>query len=89
MSGMNDHDVVASYQESDYNHVLRIGRGENVFQLTQSKKGYGMVVIADESCGEEVERYYALDMAIGDVAERLGVPVDSISIPEAAQAMGI
>lgn len=86
---MNTADIVSSYAESDRTRRLHISRGDNAFQLVQSKQGYGMVVITDESQNEEIERYYALDMAIEDVAERLQVPVGAIEVPEAAQTMGI
>jgi hypothetical protein len=48
-----------------------------------------MVTVRPAADGDELEKYYGFDMALDHAAERLGVRVGDLPVPEAARDMGM
>ncbi len=80
--------ITAQYEETETERVLAISRGGTQATVAQNIDGYAMLKVRDEH-GNEQERYYGFDMALDHVAELLGVAVDDIPIPDAANDMGM
>ncbi|MCX2817832.1 hypothetical protein EGH25_00430 [Haladaptatus sp. F3-133] len=86
---MNDTetDVDTEYRETEDKRVLELRRDSTRVTVSVTKKGYGMLIVADET--GELERYYGFDMALDHAAEALGVPPGEVDVPEAARDMGM
>ena len=80
-------EVEAEYHETDDKRVLKLQSDGRSVTVTVTKKGYGMLIVADET--GELERYYGLDMALDHAAEVLGVSMHEIDLPEEARDMGM
>lgn len=75
------------YTESDGRRRVVWSEADRSVELSAPLQGYGMLVVAVD--GEEVERYYGLDMAVDHVAELLKVPPRDVELPEEARDMGM
>lgn len=75
------------YAESEGRRRVVWSDGSGEVELSAPLKGYGMLVVAVD--GEEVERYYGLDMALDHVADILDVPPRELDLPEEARDMGM
>ena len=91
-------EVTARYVETGAERLLvfeRAAGGDDsgpptAATVAQNRDGYAM--LADRSGGpdgEEVERYYGLDVALDHAAELLGVPPGDLPVPPAARDMGM
>lgn len=86
---MTEDAVSVSYESSDSERILRLTTSDSGIIITQPAQGYGMVVVRDAKDGTEIERYYALDMALDHAAEVLNVNPSSIDVPDEAADMGM
>ena len=86
---MTEDAVSVSYESTEGERILRLRTSESGVILTQPAQGYGMVVVRNATDGTEIERYYALDMALDHAAEVLGVDPSEIEVPDAAADMGM
>jgi hypothetical protein len=82
-------DVTAKYAETDDERVLTFTREGRTATIVQNATGYAMVKVRTAPAGDELERYYGFDMALDHAAERLGVAVADLPVPEAAADMGM
>ncbi|WP_280536214.1 hypothetical protein [Halopenitus sp. POP-27] len=82
-------DVTATYTETDGERVLAFDREGRTAAIAQNVDGYAMLKVRTGSKGDELERYYGFDMALDHAAERLGVAVADLPVPEAAADMGM
>lgn len=89
MDEVENDDITARYYETDSERVLSFERADKTAAIAQNTDGYAMVVVRDEPTGEEIERYYGFDMALDHTAERLGVRMNELPIPERASDMGM
>lgn len=89
MDEVENSDITARYYETDSERVLSFERGEDTAAIAQNTDGYAMVAVRLSPTGEELERYYGFDMALDHAAERLGVRVNDLPIPERASDMGM
>ncbi|MFP4188897.1 MAG: DUF7111 family protein [Halobacteria archaeon] len=80
-------DIEAEYRETEDERILELRRDARCVTVSVTKKGYGMLIVADET--GELERYYGLDMAIDHAAEALGVPPSAVEVPADASDMGM
>ncbi|WP_049936088.1 DUF7111 family protein [Haloplanus natans] len=81
--------VTARYYETGEERVLAFERDGRTAALAQNSEGYAMVTVRPAADGDELEKYYGFDMALDHAAERLGVRVGDLPIPEAARDMGM
>ncbi|QHS18257.1 hypothetical protein GWK26_02280 [haloarchaeon 3A1-DGR] len=81
--------VTAKYVETDDERVLTFTREGRTAAIVQNATGYAMVKVRTAPDGDELERYYGFDMALDHAAERLGVTVADLPVPEAAADMGM
>lgn len=86
---MTGTDVTTTYREEHEERRLRIAVNDRAVTLSQATSGYGMVVIRHENDGTEIERYYALEMALDHAAEVLDISPTSITVPPEAADMGL
>ncbi|WP_435063823.1 DUF7111 family protein [Halobaculum sp. EA56] len=90
MSSAESDDVAATYRETDAERLLTFERDGRRAAVAQNLEGYAMLKVRDGGAdGDELERYYGLDMALDHVAELLGVAVHDLPIPEDAEDMGM
>lgn len=89
MDEVENGDITARYYETDSERVLSFERGEDTAAIAQNTDGYAMVAVRPSPTGEELERYYGFDMALDHAAERLGVRMNDLPIPERASDMGM
>ena len=86
----NDGDgVTARYYEAGGERVLTFERDGRTAALAQNSEGYAMVTVRPDPDGDELERYYGFDMALDHAAERLGVHVADLPVPDEAADMGM
>ncbi|MFB6283923.1 MAG: hypothetical protein ABEK59_08340 [Halobacteria archaeon] len=76
--------VEIEYQETPDHRILLFGDG---VEVSINKGGYGMLIVSKG--GEEIERYYGLEMAVDHAAELVGVSPSSIELPKKARDMGM
>ena len=81
--------VSTTYTETPREKILQISGDELELSLIQDRRGYGMITIIDEHANQEIERYYALDMALDHVAELFAIRPDQIPLPDEAQSLGL
>ena len=86
---MDATDVTADYRETDQERVLSFERDGRRAAVAQNLEGYAMLKVRTAPDGDELERYYGFDMALDHAAERLGVGVGDLPVPEAAADMGM
>ena len=79
----------ASYEETETERLLTFERDGRTAAVAQNLEGYAMLKVRTAADGDELERYYGFDMALDHVAERLGVPVHDLPVPEDAADMGM
>lgn len=82
-------DITTTYCETDSERQLTVERDGQVTTIAQNIDGYAMLKVRTGPDGDELERYYGFDIALDHVAERLGVSVHDIPVPEAADDMGM
>ncbi|PSQ10731.1 hypothetical protein BRC93_08275 [Halobacteriales archaeon QS_5_70_15] len=92
-------DVTARYRETDEERLLEFERtaagasgnasAAATAAIAQNREGYAMLKVRPTGDGDELERYYGFDMALDHVAERLGVAVTDLPVPDAAADMGM
>ncbi len=80
--------IQAQYRETETERLLTFDVDGTTATVAQNLDGYAMLKVRDES-GDERERYYGFDMALDHAAELLGVAVDELPVPEAANDMGM
>ncbi|MFC4437098.1 MULTISPECIES: DUF7111 family protein [Natrialbaceae] len=89
--------IRASYDETEAERLLAFevtdasagGRTGGTAAIAQNLEGYAMLKVRPTADGDELERYYGLDMALDHVGELLGVSPHDLPIPEAAKDMGM
>jgi hypothetical protein len=81
--------IEARYYETDEERVLAVERDGRTAAVAQNIDGYAMLKVRTAADGDELERYYGFDMALDHVAERLGVAVHDIPVPDPAEDMGM
>ena len=80
-------EVEIEYHETEDERVLELRHENKRVTVSVTKKGYGMLIVADET--GELERYYGLDMALDHAVEVIGVSTQEIDLPEEAREMGM
>lgn len=86
---MDATDVTADYRETEQERILSFERDGRRAAVAQNLEGYAMLKVRTAPDGDELERYYGFDMALDHAAERLGVGVGDLPVPEAAADMGM
>lgn len=84
--------VRARYVETDAERrlVLQPEGDSAAVAVVQNRDGYAMLMVrVGGPDGDEVERYYGLDMALDHAAELLSVPPRDLPVPDAARDMGM
>jgi len=81
--------VSARYYETDTERVLAFESEHNTAAVAQNVEGYAMLKVRTSPDGDELERYYGLDMALDHAAELLGVSPTELPVPDAAADMGM
>ncbi len=89
VGGMDATEVTAEYRETDQERILSFERDGRRAAVAQNLEGYAMLKVRTAPDGDELERYYGFDMALDHAAERLGVGVGDLPVPEAAADMGM
>jgi hypothetical protein len=85
----DDGRVTANYVETDDERVLSFECDGRTAVVAQNREGYAMLAVRTGIDGDELERYYGFDVALDHVAERLGVRVADLPVPDAASDMGM
>lgn len=81
--------VAVEYEETPDERLLTFERDGRTAVVVQSRDGYAMLAVRPRVDGPELERYYGFEMALNHVADRLGVPLGRLSIPDEAADMGM
>lgn len=87
---VTENGIQARYVETDDERQLIFEQADDSAvraMVAQNLDGYAMLAVRMD--GEELERYYGLDMALDHVAELLGVPVDDLPLPKGGRDMGM
>jgi hypothetical protein len=79
----------ATYTETADERLLRLQRADTEVVIAQNRDGYAMLAVRGGPDGQELERYYGLDMALDHAAELLGIPFGDIDVPDEASDMGM
>lgn len=82
-------DITATYCETDAERQLTVRHDGRVATIAQNREGYAMLKVRTGPDGDELERYYGIDMALDHAAELLGVSAHEIPVPDAAADMGM
>ena len=91
-STLTENGVTARYLETDAERVLAFEREDEglAAAIAQNRDGYAMLMVrAGGAVGDELERYYGLDMALDHAAELLGLDPGDLPVPEPARDMGM
>lgn len=88
---VTENGIRARYVETDAERLLVFEREADgsTAAIAQNRDGYAMLMVRTGPDGDELERYYGLDMALDHAAELLGVPPGEVPIPEDAADMGM
>lgn len=91
MSTAEANGVTARYRVTVTERLLEFEREADgsTAAIAQNRDGYAMLKVRPTADGDELERYYGLDMALDHAAELLGIPVHDVPVPEAAADMGM
>ncbi|PSQ07646.1 hypothetical protein BRC97_03055 [Halobacteriales archaeon QS_6_71_20] len=89
MSSVEADGIVATYEERETERLLTFERDGRTAAVAQNLEGYAMLKVRTAADGDELERYYGFDMALDHAAERLGVSVHDLPVPEDAADMGM
>lgn len=81
--------ITARYEETAAERLLTFSADGRTATVAQNREGYAMLKVRTGPDGDELERYYGLDMALDHAAELLGVAVHDLPVPEAAADMGM
>ncbi|WP_128905593.1 DUF7111 family protein [Halorubrum amylolyticum] len=81
--------IAARYEETGGERLLTFSIDGREATVAQNVDGYAMLKVRPGPTGDELERYYGLDMALDHAAELLGVAVPDLPVPEAAADMGM
>jgi len=81
--------VTARYRETGEERLLTFEREGATAAIAQNIEGYAMLKVRPTGDGDELERYYGLDMALDHAAELLGVSKHDLPVPEPAADMGM
>ncbi|MFP4589948.1 MAG: hypothetical protein ACLFMX_07820 [Halobacteriales archaeon] len=82
-------DVTATYVETASERQIRFERDGRTAVIAQNRCGYAMLAVRRRPDGDELERYYGLDMAIDHAAELLGLRPDALPVPTAGADLGM
>jgi hypothetical protein len=81
--------TTARYEETESERLLTFEREGRTAAVAQNREGYAMLKVRESAVGDELERYYGLDMALDHAAELLGVSRHDLPVPEAAADLGM
>ena len=85
--------VTARYADTPAERTLTFDRADDdapAVAIAQNREGYAMLMVRVGGAeGDEVERYYGLDMALDHAAELLGLAPGDLPVPEPARDMGM
>ncbi|MFC7188215.1 DUF7111 family protein [Halorubrum yunnanense] len=81
--------IAARYEEADGERLLTFSADGSEATVAQNIEGYAMLKVRTGPTGDELERYYGLDMALDHAAELLGAAVTDLPVPDAAADMGM
>ena len=81
--------ITADYDETEDERLLYLEAGSRTAVIAQNRDGYAMVMVRDGETGDELERYYGLDMALDHAAELLSVTPAELPVPDEAADMGM
>jgi len=81
--------TTARYRETEEERLLTFERDGRTAAVAQNVEGYAMLKVRPAADGDELQRYYGLDMALDHAAELLGVSPHDLPVPEAAADMGM
>lgn len=84
-----DGPVTATYRETESERQLIYESDGRQAVIAQNTEGYAMLKVRTGPDGDELERYYGLEMAQDHAAERLGVSRHELPVPDAAADMGM
>lgn len=84
-----DGNIDASYTETEGERLLSFNREGKTAVVAQNIEGYAMLRVRRTADGDEIERYYGLEMALDHAAELLSVDSNRLPVPEAAADMGM
>ncbi|MFB6255009.1 MAG: hypothetical protein ABEI06_10415 [Halobacteriaceae archaeon] len=86
---IEENDITARYYTTNSERILLYEYDNSTAVIAQNIEGYAMVKVRQSPDGDELERYYGFDMALDHAAELLGVSVNALPVPEAAEDMGM
>jgi hypothetical protein len=81
--------ITARYEETEAERLLVFERDGRTAAIAQNVDGYAMLKVRTAADGDELERYYGLDMALDHAAELLGVSPHDLPVPDEAEDMGM
>ncbi|AKH97520.1 DUF7111 family protein [Halanaeroarchaeum sulfurireducens] len=81
--------VESTYFETETERVIKFVRGDTVAVVALNNAGYGMLKVRSALDGEELERYYGLDMALDHAGDLLDHPPNDLPVPDEATDMGM
>ena len=81
--------VTTRYVETEDERLLTFERGDRTAAIAQNRSGYAMVAVRRTADGDELERYYALDVALDHVAELLDTSPHELPVPAAGADIGM
>ena len=81
--------VTARYYETDEERILAFEREGQSATIAQNTDGYAMLKVRPGPDGDELERYYGLDMALDHAADLLGVEPNELPLPDESADMGM
>jgi hypothetical protein len=82
-------EIETCYYDTDTERVLEFKYEGRSAAIVQNIEGYAMLKVRVGADGDEVERYYGLDMALDHAAELLEVHPNALQMPEEASDMGM
>jgi hypothetical protein len=89
MSTVESDGITARYRETAEERVLAFETDGRSVAIAQNVDGYAMLKVRTAADGDELERYYGFEMALDHAAERLGVAVGDLPVPDDARDMGM
>lgn len=81
--------ITATYRETEAERLLEFESDGGTAAIAQNRSGYAMLIVRPAPDGDELERYYGLEMALDHAAELLGVGREALPVPRKARDMGM